>query len=121
LAKPLTSTVLPKHISNVVIIRKAEPNDASALMNLTHESFRIAGFPDHWIDKSDLSISEDLLSKRVSYVAGEGGDVLGFYVLTSDQSRLDQLCVGPLHCGTGVGKELFLHAKEMIAQKKSAD
>ena len=101
-------------------IRKAQPTDASLLTKLAREAFQIGGYPDHWFDKSDLHISEELLEKRVSYVAGDGGEVIGFYVLTSDESGVDQMCVAPLHFGTGVGKELFLHAKEMIARKETA-
>ena len=103
-------------------IRKAQPTDAAQLTKLAHDAVRNAGYPEHWIDQSDLEISAELLERRDAYIAGEVDDVRGFYVLMGDGSGVDHLWVGPAYAGTGVGKELFLHAQEMITQiKKTKD
>jgi len=102
-----------------VTIRKAQPTDITVLTQIAHDACETGGYPDDWIENCDLNVSEEDLEKKHAYVAEHGGEFLGFYVLTNDRSALEQMWVVPAHFGTGVGKELFLHAKEMIARKKS--
>jgi len=44
-------------------------------------------------------------------------DLRGFYALVvrNDKAELEHLWVAPKHIGTGVGKELFLHAMQRAA------
>jgi len=48
------------------------------------------------------------------YVLVSDDDVRGFYALVvrNDKAELEHLWVAPKYIGTGVGKELFLHAMQ---------
>jgi GNAT superfamily N-acetyltransferase len=101
-----------------VKIRKARVEEAPALARIAQESQRHLGCPDDWINHSQtgFSISSDLISDDSVYVAEESGELQGFYALAADGASLEQLQVAPSHLGTGVGKELFLHAMEKVCQ-----
>jgi N-acetylglutamate synthase-like GNAT family acetyltransferase len=47
-------------------------------------------------------------------VAEQAGEIQGFYALCINHTKaeLEHMWVAPAHIGTGVGKELFLHAME---------
>jgi GNAT superfamily N-acetyltransferase len=100
-----------------VRIRKALAEDAAALKRVVDEARRSSGYPKDWIDlvQRDFSISPEFISTNEIYVAEESGESLGFYVLTGN--KLEDLWIAPAHFGTGVGKELFLHAKEKAARR----
>ena len=95
-------------------IRKARIEEAAKLKEIVDLVNRDGGFPPDWIRQSSSDrapAKESLLTERV-FVAEEDGEVKGFYSL-DDRGNLDQLCVAPKSFGTGIGKELFLHAKEL--------
>ena len=97
-----------------MIIRKARIEEAGKLKEIVDLVNRNGGFPPEWIRQSASDSAPDkemLLTERV-FVAEEDGELKGFYSL-DDRGKLEQLCVLPESSGTGVGKELFLHAKEM--------
>lgn len=50
-------------------------------------------------------------------MAESEGALLGFYALIvrGDKAELDHMWVAPTHLGTGVGKELFIHAMQRAA------
>lgn len=102
-------------------IRKAIPEDAAALTRIAQEAKRHWGYPEHWLAhwQADLTISPDFIAGHEVYVAESDGDVRGFYALIIDKEKaeLDHLCVAPAHIGTGVGKQLFLHAMQHAAQE----
>lgn len=102
-------------------IRKARVEDASALARITNEAQRHLGCPEEWIkhSQSDFSISSDLISDDSVYVAEDSDELSGFYALAADRASLAQLQVAPSHLGTGVGKELFLHAMDKL--RKGSD
>lgn len=102
-----------------VIIRRASESDADALTRIAQEAKKHWGYPDHWLKhwQNDLTISPDFINANTVNVAEREGELLGFYALVSgkDKTELDHLWVKPAHIGTGVGKELFIHAMQIAA------
>jgi len=102
-----------------VNIRKALNKEAPTLTQIAHDAKRHWGYPEHWIEhwQDDLTISPDFVSGNQVYVAEEKGKLLGFYALIvrDDKAVLDHMWVAPEHIGTGVGKELFIHAMRQAA------
>src|SRR6185503_7138071 len=100
---------------------KATSEDAAALTTIAHDAKRHWGYPENWIQhwQADLTISPDFVRDNPVYVAERAGELLGFYALVvcGDKAELDHLWVAPAHIGTGVGKELFLHAMQNAAQR----
>jgi N-acetylglutamate synthase-like GNAT family acetyltransferase len=95
-------------------IRKASTEDHPVLTRLAHDAKRHWGYPDHWIKhwKDALTITPEYIQANQVFVAEEGERILGFYalVVSQDQAELDHMWVSPEQMGTGVGKELFIHA-----------
>jgi N-acetylglutamate synthase-like GNAT family acetyltransferase len=102
-------------------IRKALTEDAATLTTIAHDAKRHWGYPEHWIKhwQEDLTISPDFVAANQVYVAERDNELLGFYalIIRKDKAELDHLWVAPAHIGTGVGKELFLHAMESAARR----
>ena len=102
-------------------IRKAIPEDAAALTRIAQDAKRHWGYPEHWLAhwQADLTISPDFIVGHEVYVAESDGDPRGFYALVIDKEKaeLDHLWVAPAHIGTGVGKQLFLHAMQHAARE----
>ena len=100
-------------------IRRASPEDAATLTAIAHDAKRHWGYPEHWIKRwqDDLTISPEFVAANQVYVAENEGEVLGFYALIvrEDKAELDHLWVAPAHIGSGVGKELFVHAMQSAA------
>jgi N-acetylglutamate synthase-like GNAT family acetyltransferase len=100
-------------------IRKASTEDAERLTTIAHDAKRHWGYPEHWIKhwQDDLTISPEFVAANQVYVAESEGELLGFYalIISSDKAELDHLWVAPEHIGTGVGKELFIHAMQHAA------
>jgi len=102
-----------------VRIRRAAPEDISTLTQLAHDAKKYWGYPDHWIQhwQDDLTISREFVAANQVYVAERDGALLGFYALTiqKEKAELEHMWVAPAHIGSGVGKELFLHAMQNAA------
>ncbi|MFN2492769.1 MAG: GNAT family N-acetyltransferase [Pyrinomonadaceae bacterium] len=102
-------------------IRRATPEDATTLTVIAHEAKRHWGYPEHWIKhwQEDLTITPDFVTTNHVYVAEREGDLLGFYalIIRDGKAELDHLWVTPEHIGTGVGKELFIHAMQSAAKE----
>ena len=100
-------------------IRKASSEDAPALTTIAHDAKRHWGYPEHWIKhwQDDLTISPEFVAVNQVYVAEGEGELLGFYalIIRQDKAELDHMWVAPAHIGTGVGKELFVHAMQTAA------
>ncbi len=100
-------------------IRKALTIEAGALTEIADQAKKHWGYPDHWIQhwQDDLTILPQYVTNNPVFVAEDKGDLLGFYalVLKAKKAELDHLWVAPAHIGTGVGKELFLHAMQNAA------
>lgn len=80
---------------------------------------RYWGYPEHWIQhwQANLTISSDFIINNQVYVAEREGETIGFYALVAKDQRaeLEHMWVAPEHIGTGVGKELFIHAMQTAA------
>ncbi|HLN99777.1 MAG TPA: GNAT family N-acetyltransferase [Pyrinomonadaceae bacterium] len=104
-----------------MIIRKAITEEAPVLTQIAHDAKRHWGYPESWINhwQNDLTISPEFVAANQVYVAERDGELLGFYalILRGEKAELDHLWVAPAHMGTGVGKELFLHAMQHAAKK----
>jgi len=94
-------------------------DEAVALTEIAHNAKRHWGYPEHWIQhwQDDLTISRDFVRANPVYVAEHEGELLGFYALAirDEKAALDHLWVTPEHIGSGVGKQLFLHAMQNAA------
>jgi N-acetylglutamate synthase-like GNAT family acetyltransferase len=108
-----------------VRIRKAATEDAPALTLIAHEAKRHWGYPEHWLRhwQDELTISPDFIAGNDVYVAEDESGLVGFYalIIRKEKAELDHLWVTPQHIGTGVGKELFLHAMQHAARERVAE
>jgi N-acetylglutamate synthase-like GNAT family acetyltransferase len=102
-----------------VKIRRASPDDASALTQIAHDAKRFWGYPEHWIQhwQSELTVSPEYVANNDVFVSEEEGESLGFYALVRHEQKaeLDHLWVKPSRIGSGVGKQLFIHAMQTAA------
>jgi GNAT superfamily N-acetyltransferase len=100
-------------------IRAALGEDAAALTGIAQDAKRHWGYPEHWIQhwQEDLTISSDFISNNQVYVAEREDEIIGFYALVVEdqQAELEHMWVAPKYIGTGVGKELFIHAMHIAA------
>ena len=100
-------------------IRQASPGDAARLTEIAHDAKRYWGYPEHWIKhwQADLTITPEFIANNDVYVAEQEGELLGFYALIvrENKAELDHMWVAPKHVGSGVGKELFIHAMQRAA------
>jgi GNAT superfamily N-acetyltransferase len=107
------------------MIRRALVSEAEVLTQIAHDAKRHWGYPDHWIRhwQNELTISPDYLSTNPVFIAERDNEAVGFYALIvrRDKAELDHLWVAPAHIGTGVGKELFVHAMRTAAGKDIAE
>lgn len=87
------------------------------MQRVVDEARRSSGYPKDWMDtvQSDFSISPEFITTSEVYLAEQSAESLGFYVLFGN--KLEELWIAPAHLGTGVGKALFLHAKERAAAR----
>ena len=97
-------------------IRLALTTEADALSEIARQAKKHWGYPDHWIEhwRDDLTISSYFIERNPVYVAEHEGALVGFYALVvhQDKAVLDHLWVAPDHIGSGIGKQLFLHAMQ---------
>ena len=103
------------------MIRRATTDDTTILTNLAHDAKSYWGYPEDWIKRwqHELTVSEDFVKENEVYVCVSEGEVHGFYslILRGEKAELEHLWVAPQHIGTGVGKELFLHAMRHAASR----
>ena len=100
-------------------IRQALPQEAPTLTEIALNAKRHWGYPEHWLEhwQADLTITPDFISNNQVYAAERGEEIIGFYalVITDQRAELEHMWVAPQHIGTGVGKELFVHAMQKAA------
>jgi Acetyltransferase (GNAT) family. len=100
-------------------IRKANPDEAARLTEIAHDAKRYWGYPEHWIKywQADLAVSPEFIANNDVYAAEQEGELMGFYALIvrKNKAELDHMWVAPKHVGSGVGKELFIHAMQRAA------
>jgi GNAT superfamily N-acetyltransferase len=106
-------------------IRQASADEAARLTEIAHEAKRYWGYPEHWIKhwQADLTISPEFIANNDVYVAEQEGELLGFYALIvrENKAELDHMWVAPRQVGSGVGKELFIHAMLRAAGQNVAE
>ena len=106
-------------------IRKATPEDAATLTQIAHEAKRHWGYPEHWLAhwKDDLTISPDFVAANPVFVAENENQITGFYalIIRQEKAELDHMWVAPEHIGSGVGKELFIHAMQSAAGQQVSE
>ena len=106
-------------MATAMTIRRALPEEATALTQIALDAKRYWGYPEHWIKhwESDLTITSDFIRDNHVYVADENSEIRGFYALciSGDKAELEHMWVTPACIGTGIGKELFLDAMERAA------
>jgi N-acetylglutamate synthase-like GNAT family acetyltransferase len=107
------------------MIRRATVDDTATLTNIAHDAKRYWGYPEHWIKhwQDELTISNDFVSENEVYLLACEDEVRGFYALVvrNDKAELEHLWVAPQHIGTGVGKELFIHAMQRAAGRNVSE
>lgn len=112
-------------------IRKAVATDSEVLTEIAHNAKRYWGYPESWIEhwKADLTITPELISSCEVYVAGsdsglaedvspaDNQQIDGFYAIgiRGEKAELEHMWVKPECIGTGIGKELLMHAMETAA------
>ena len=76
---------------------------------------------EHW--KIELTISPEYIEANQVFVAEDDERILGFYSMTIRQHKaeLDHMWVTPEHIGTGVGKQLFIHAMQDAAERNISE
>jgi GNAT superfamily N-acetyltransferase len=106
-------------------IRRGLPEEVDTLTQIAHDAKRHWGYPEHWIEhwKDDLTISEDFVTANPVFVAEKDDQILGFYalIIRQDKAELDHLWVAPEYIGSGVGKELFIHAMQNAARRSVSE
>ena len=119
MATPVTAT------SPNLTIRRASPEEADVLTTIALNAKRHWGYPEHWIKhwQDDLRISPDFIIANQVFVAERDDQILGFYALKirHEKAELDHLWVAPEHIGTGVGKQLFIHAMQSSAGRNGSE
>ena len=110
---------------SILRIRPAAKEEADRLSQIAHDAKRYWGYPEHWIKhwQDDLTISPDFIVANQVFLAEQDDQILGFYALKiqHEKAELDHLWVAPEHIGTGVGKQLFLHAMQSSARRNISE
>ena len=103
-------------------IRRAKPDEAETLTAIAQAAKRHWGYPENWIEhwKADLTIAPEFIADNEVYVAVAGEQILGCcaIVLRDSLAELEHMWIKPELIGTGVGRALFMHAKERAANLK---
>jgi N-acetylglutamate synthase-like GNAT family acetyltransferase len=102
------------------MIRQASTDEAATLTEIARQAKRHWGYPEHWIRhwEADLTVTPDFILHNMVFVAEEDNVVRGFYALCINHGKaeLEHMWVKPEYIGTGIGKELFLHAMDRATE-----
>lgn len=108
-------------IANDFHIRRAFPEEATALSQIAFAAKAYWGYPKRWMEiwKPQLTFSPKYFEENESWVAEINGTPIAFYNLQVKDGNawLEDLWVSPEFIGKGVGKKLFLHATELSRQR----
>jgi GNAT superfamily N-acetyltransferase len=99
----------------VVVIRRARPEEAETLSGLMRRSKAHWGYDQAFMEVNQalLTITAEAIKRDTVYIAEVGDRVAGMSHLAQlegDEALLDDLFVEPEHIGTGVGAALWRHA-----------
>ena len=97
-------------------IRQAKPEEAEELTKIALGAKGYWEYPQHWLDlwREDLTFTAEIIENNIVILLESDNEILGFYklVLEDKIADLEHLWIKPSSIGKGVGKKLFLHAKE---------
>lgn len=118
-------SVLERHPAGILIIRPAAKDEAARLSEIARDAKRYWGYPEHWIKhwQDDLTISPDFVATNQVFLAERDDQILGFYalIIRQEKAELEHMWVAPEHIGSGVGKELFIHAMQTAARRNVSE
>ena len=100
-------------------IRRAQPDEASALSVLARSAKAYWGYPEAWLDswKNQLTFKPEYIKASPVYVAVDRSGVLaGCYAaaIRGAEAEIEHFWVHPDHTGRGVGRLMFSHAVELV-------
>jgi ribosomal protein S18 acetylase RimI-like enzyme len=102
-------------------IRPVIPGEAAVLSQIAFAAKAHWGYPEGWLKiwKPQLTFSPEYFEQNESWVAEDDGNPLAFYTLQEKDGNawIGNLWVSPEFIGKGVGKKLFLHARELCRQR----
>jgi N-acetylglutamate synthase-like GNAT family acetyltransferase len=104
-------------VRNAATIRRARPEEANALSDLSFRSKAHWGYDATFMEacRDDLTITPAEISDQPMYVLEKCHLLIGFYGLRrldAEEALLHSLFVEPSAIGYGYGKRLWLHAVE---------
>ena len=102
-------------------ITRAEPAQADALTQIALAAKGHWGYPERWMElwKPQLTFAPGYFEEHESWVAELEYAPIAFYTLLERDgiAWIENLWVSPEWIGKGVGKSLFLHAREAARQR----
>jgi len=107
---------------NSVLIRLAKPVEADVLTHIAISAKRYWGYPEHWIAlwTPQLTFTPEYFEENESWVAVDGDRRIGFYTLQDKNgiAWMGDLWILPEYIGKGIGRQLFVHALELVRKHK---
>jgi GNAT superfamily N-acetyltransferase len=105
----------------MVSIRSVNPQEADNLTQIALAAKRHWSYPERWIELWTPQLTFDIgyFEKNESWAAEVDGKPVAFYTLLdkSGIAWLENLWVMPEFIGTGIGRQLFLHAMELARSR----
>jgi ribosomal protein S18 acetylase RimI-like enzyme len=105
----------------MISIERAFPEQAVELSKIALEAKSHWGYPRHWMEmwRPQLTFGPEYFEEYESWVAVKDGRPIGFYTLEEKNGNawLENLWILPEYMGRGVGKMLFLHARDLSRQR----
>jgi GNAT superfamily N-acetyltransferase len=102
-------------------ITRAAPAQAAALTQIALAAKSHWGYPERWMElwKPQLTFAPAYFEEHESWVAELEHAPIAFYTLLErdEVTWIENLWVSPEWIGKGVGKMLFLHAREAARQR----
>ena len=102
-------------------ITRAKPEQAEALTQIARAAKGHWGYPKRWMEiwKPQLTFAPQYFEEHESWVAEIDHAPIAFCTLLErdEIAWIEDLWVSPEWIGKGVGKGLFLHAREMARQR----
>ena len=100
-------------------IRRAKPDEADTLTAVAHAAKRYWGYPEKWIAhwKPELTITPEFINANEVFVAVYDARIIGCcaLVLSESLSELEHMWILPEFIGAGLGRRLFMHARDRAA------
>jgi len=114
------------------MIRPANTEEAETLTKISFESKGYWGYPKEYFEKwnIELTISREYIEKNDVFLFENDGKIIGFYsmvtlvddievsgIMIERGNWLDHMFINPRHLGGGVGKKMFMHLRNVCAEK----